>query len=207
MPGKAIIRSFFKAYKDCVNIVSLYECPDCNFCCTKDDIYFSFYEYRAINRNHTAKHILKDHAILSKKCVGMPELDEYRFDVKPCPYLDSKCTIYNDRPFVCKIYPISLTKARVDNAVTIDPCPLGINIMLDFFAFMLKEGDDLNEYLPLLKICIDDAPYYKEKDIITSMDIMLEDIPDFLNYLKETPANVRKEKRKEILEMANDKSI
>lgn len=176
-------------FKNISDIVSFYECSlECHsFCCRILEIEID---------NH-------DRKILSKASKEKTEIferikRENKFIYKtpsPCPFLNEneKCSAYNRRPFLCKIYPFNYPEERL----ILYPCLMGLAILNDFInykekqlnaEFVIEKNNIIEKYHSVLKDFRESSEIYYDKEADDSSMIMFKpnDLVGFKEYLMQT---------------------
>ncbi|MEZ5336410.1 MAG: YkgJ family cysteine cluster protein [Methanolobus sp.] len=66
------------------------------------------------------------------------ENGEVRYKIHPpCPFLESeRCTIYNSRPTVCRMFPFNICNKH--DVLLLFPCDMGANIFEDYVGYAGK---------------------------------------------------------------------
>jgi len=99
-------------------ILKKIKCKRCGWCCKAQNAMLTIEDVKRL-MTHLGYNYQKFHEKYLDKDMKIPYLKS------PCPFLDNenRCTIYNIRPKVCKIYPF------VDFFMVVKPCLLGEEIM------------------------------------------------------------------------------
>jgi len=144
------------------NILSFYECPStCNgFCCKILDIPVDKESRKIISKlNRKCKKIMNTLRVNDYKYTYNDEVvqGDRIIKEKPCPFLyEDRCTIYDDRPGSCKIYPFIIGQQEDVNhpdypvMMRIASCEMGFNMLLDYSVFNLFVGKKLGEDMNVL---------------------------------------------------------
>ncbi len=110
-----------------VEILSYFRCEQCGECCRRAPAVVSDEELIAIARktgNEAFDALDEDMLMNTFKA--------------PCRFLsDHGCRIYDTRPMVCRVYPLSLKNMGF---VTLIPCPLGKKIQEELENFIKSHG-------------------------------------------------------------------
>ena len=110
-------------------------CVNCGFCCqTSHPVDFRKEELKAV-----AKHLGTSYKKLKKKIHARPGRPGIIFvPGKPCPFLEGRnhCTIYEFRPYVCRMYPMGKTLSSMIRGeqvmlTTPEDCPAVEGMMVD----------------------------------------------------------------------------
>lgn len=188
-------------YNELNKVVGHYTCPSsCNsICCKYSPIGFEKDEYYRIIS--VVDQISKD--IIKQKTIEFYEYGYYRIlPTGVCPLLhDTKCSIYENRPKVCKRFPIEYWD---DYGVIIRPCSLGIDIILDHMCFSgntLQAKKMYNEWLHNKNNTVPINFYKTELRLPDTRKLKI-----FNRYLKNTSQEDRKERREGIIEQIKESS-
>lgn len=180
------------------DIAKNYNCPaECNgACCRKCNITLGELEFkRIIKQRKEIKETLEQNVSISSEIIVGSEVKQYEITVHPCPLLISekgRCSAYNIRPIICRIYPFKVNSSTVPGHISVDACPMGVQIALDFIVF--KTVANAGPFVTSYEIPIDELLHLKQmmkdsKEYITNVEIKLLQIPleflmPFLDYLK-----------------------
>jgi len=137
---------------DALEIAKNYECPEaCGFCCKSNTITFTKKEYYDIlsRVDPEIKKIIRENTRKTKPVIDAPNYTSVTITDEPdlrestdivCPLLtkDNRCSIYENRPTICKAYPFILDRIFEENLVPVAPCDVGIEIGLDFVDYFLE---------------------------------------------------------------------
>jgi Uncharacterised protein family (UPF0153). len=121
---------------DALEIAKNYECPEaCDFCCKCNTITFTKKEYYGIlsRVNPEIKKIIRENTRKTKPVIDAPNYTSVTITDEPelrestdivCPLLtkDNRCSIYENRPTICKEYPFILDRIFEENLVPVAPC-------------------------------------------------------------------------------------
>jgi Fe-S-cluster containining protein len=202
---------FKELYNKCLDILAFYSCPeDCNICCSCD-IYFSQQDYNQIKKRHP-KAIKK--IVHHNETVNGIKTNGYTFIEKPCPLLENnRCTIHDVKPKICKMYPFDF-KAETFEMVSIDPCPLGKEVMLDYISVhihaiqmsnnMLREEKELRIIEIVTRFKVSFSEIYENGKKISLMNFPLLSLKSLLFFLQNSPKEDFIRNRKRILKMMED---
>ncbi|WP_407356517.1 YkgJ family cysteine cluster protein [Methanolobus sp. WCC5] len=127
--GKKIRLSDTPTFDLIVNVLSNYQCPvDCpSLCCKIQNIDFDGKDLKILRKASKTK---------TEKAERVRYKGSLYYSIEPpCPFLGDtgKCTSYDRRPTVCRIYPFNCDSDNL--SVKIYPCDLGIKILSDFLKF------------------------------------------------------------------------
>ena len=180
------------------DIVKNYKCPaECNgACCRECNITLEESEFkRIIKQRKDVKEILEQNVSISSKVILGSEEKQYEITVHPCPLLileKGRCSAYNIRPTICRIYPFKVNSSTVPGYISVDACPTGVQIALDFKVF--QTVSNAGPFATSYEIPIDELLHLKQmieysKEYITNVEIKLIQIPleflkPFFDYLK-----------------------
>lgn len=99
-----------------IEVTEQYKCTQCGECCKTCDAQLTDDDIVRI-----CKHLKIGFDGFYDRYMNKSHLNNYL--ISPCPFLkDNKCSIYDVRPDVCKIYPFA------DNTLTTEPCKMGKEI-------------------------------------------------------------------------------
>lgn len=90
-------------------------CGSCTDCCRNfGEKGFPLYpkEFRRYKELAEARGLKFSHTLcadISDSKTSVNIVEEYRIITRPCVFLDSGCTIYEDRPLICRAYPYHIT--------------------------------------------------------------------------------------------------
>jgi Fe-S-cluster containining protein len=202
-------------------ILSFYNCPEsCNrVCCRELDIPIDSYSRDRIAKiNKRCRKIMEMLVVSDEKGIEFNgnylETDKM-LPLKPCPFLEiksKKCSIYQQRPDSCKIYPFvvgqTLDKNSPDYPFTYElaNCELGFNINVDYAIWganvalhnnlNAEEFIDTEEEFLLHEI---DRDRNKKENLQMITFPNSNAIKGFLTFLLSVPEHSRLAKRLELL--------
>jgi Fe-S-cluster containining protein len=142
-----MVMSFSKSEKKIINelinlfqsITNYYDCPsNCHgACCKECNITLAEPEYKKILRvRKDLKEILTLNVSVSSGIVAGRVINQYEFTLHPCPLLEGgRCSVHEISPIICKMYPFATKSNTPHGYITLDPCPVGIKIAIDFTIF------------------------------------------------------------------------
>lgn len=115
-----------------LKILKKIKCKKCGWCCKNQSAMLTIEDVKRLMIHFKCSYEELSERYLDKR-MKIPYLGS------PCPFLDgdNKCSIYNVRPKVCKIYPF------VDFFLIVKPCLLGedvLNIMIKSGRFVPNNG-------------------------------------------------------------------
>jgi Fe-S-cluster containining protein len=147
-------------------ILTFYKCPDaCNrVCCRELDIPIDSYSADRISKiNKRCRKIMEMLIVSDEDKIEFNGLyldTDKMLPLKPCPFLEiksQKCSIYQQRPDSCKIYPFivgqTLDRNSPDYPFTYElaNCELGFNINFDYAIWganvALHNGLDVEKFI------------------------------------------------------------
>lgn len=169
--------------------VKMFECEYCGECCRDNQVFLFQEDFKRISEKHPDIYDMLD-----------KNKSEY-YIRNPCGFLDNmnKCSIYDDRPNICEIYPFSISHAYAGIALYM--CQMGEKISRKFDEFKIynqkgknpinftSDGSNLNKQITKM-VDIDN----KTKEILEGkgkkgeiIEIRVSDprlIKPFYKYLK-----------------------
>lgn len=202
------------------DIVKNYKCPaECNgACCRECNITLEESEFkRIIKQRKEIKETLEKNALISSEIIVGSEVKQYEFTAHPCPLLSEKgrCSTYNIRPTICRIYPFKVNSSTVPGNISVDACPVGVQIALDFVVF--KTIANADPFATSYKIPVDELLHLKQmiedsKEYITNVEIKLiqitlEFLKPFFDYLKRSKKELVLSDRQVLINKINSHNI
>lgn len=185
-------------YNEIDQILRHYTCPDscASICCKYSTIQFEKDEYFKILNlvDSSSKEIIEN----GVKPASGP--DYYRTLLPICPLLQgTKCSIYNNRPMVCRRYPFEMS---VDHGIMIRPCALGINVILDYMCWSddITAGETIyGEWLKNKNSTLPTIVY-----VLGSVLDSSKKLHEFTKYLNKTAPEDRKLVREECIKIIEE---
>lgn len=223
-PRKQLLRDIKRNFAHYDNVVEKacailehYTCPpECNAaCCKFSRIRFEKKEYYKILETVDAD----TRIIIEQKTVTVPSTHSYKanihgkdvvrlvedneyfraFPADICPMLDGlNCNIYQHRPAVCRLYPFEITGDCYDLAIR--ACPLGLDVILDYAAWLETAGQDAEE----IKQAAYNLWLERNKDVAHVHALMIDNLhnllQEFQKYLENNTLESRKLERDKIIQ-------
>lgn len=194
-------------------ILQFYECPaNCQAeCCKVNEIGFTEFEKKRILKMYPQ--IRKKLDLITEKksaTIYNENVDYYVIKDNPCPLLeDDKCSIHNANPFICCIYPFKPGKLDNPRTVKVDPCPMGLEITVDYFVFKKCISDEIRDdggcpldpqEISLLYKMKKSSEHYVKGESIPTIHIPVSELGEFIAFI-DLNLSALKNGRHELIDM------
>lgn len=181
-------------FKNISDIVSFYECSlECHsYCCKILKIEVDNHERKILRKASKEKIEIFERIKQGNKYI-------YK-SPSPCPFLNEKekCSAYNRRPFLCKIYPFNLSEV-IPGQIILYPCLMGVAILNDFINYkekqlnlesVIEKKDVVEKNNSVFNDFKESSKVYYDKEAVDSsigtIMFMPNDIVGFKEYLLQT---------------------
>jgi Fe-S-cluster containining protein len=205
---KKIVKEWINLFK---SIISHYECPsECGgACCKECEITLSELEFKRILRTRKdLTEILTQNVLVSSGIAAGIEIKQYELTIHPCPLLENgRCSIHDANPTICNMYPFANKHTTVPGYITLDPCPVGVKIAIDFTIFkaMIDAGSNTKsvyieeDTLCHLKNMLESSKEYQTHEAVTNIQIPRELLKPFAEFLEKSDKKLRETDRQNVI--------
>lgn len=192
----------------CETILNHYTCPeDCGECCNAIISFRSTDLIDMLSKYSNMTEFIESKIVRNDISINDDILEVYEFTENPCPLRKNcRCSVYEGRPLVCRAYPFTFGRAPIEGYVTIDSCPLGLQVMRDITLFAMnlvihssstneKKDAMIDQYLAKLAEVSSDQVDFNVNDTGKCMYIPHVWLSHFETFLNRVDGNDLNEKR------------